>query len=214
MRQRRPKDLEQRIDELQDCIITNPQDYKNSWEDVFGRKADTYLEIGSGKGDFLNTLAELNPDKNYIGFEGMKSIILRAGEKLSANGSMNLVFCLGYVNDMNEYFKKKTISGIYLNFSDPWPKDRHEKRRLTSLKFLKGYADVLKPGGFLRMKTDNDDFFEYSVGMLEEYPAFETTKITGDLHDSEHANDNVLTEYEKRFINWNKTINFIEAIRI
>jgi tRNA G46 methylase TrmB len=126
----------------------------------------------------------------------------------------NLRLCAEYILDMRDFFVPGELSGIFLNFSDPWPKSRQQKRRLTSPRYLDGYADVLADGGFLRFKTDNADFFAYSVECIKEHPRFEVTGLTNDLHGSEYAQENVMTEYERRYLNLRKKINYIEAVNI
>jgi tRNA (guanine-N7-)-methyltransferase len=126
----------------------------------------------------------------------------------------NLRFCAEYIMDMRDYFTDGELSGVFLNFSDPWPKARQEKRRLTSPGYLRGYRDALASGGFLRFKTDSADFFAYSRARIEEDPGFEITALTEDLHASAYAGDNELTEYELRFLNLNKKIHYFEARKL
>jgi tRNA (guanine-N7-)-methyltransferase len=125
----------------------------------------------------------------------------------------NLRFCAEYVMDMRDYFADGELGGVFLNFSDPWPKARQEKRRLTSPGYLRGYGDALADGGFLRFKTDSADFFAYSRACIEAEPGFEITALTEDLHASAYAEENELTEYELRFLNLNKKIQYLEARR-
>jgi len=125
----------------------------------------------------------------------------------------NLRLCAEYILDMRDFFADGELNGIYLNFSDPWPKARQEKRRLTSPRYLDGYQDVLAENGFLRFKTDNKDFFAYSRASIENHPGFEITGLTNDLHDSAYAKDNVMTEYERRYLNLQKKINYLEAVK-
>jgi tRNA G46 methylase TrmB len=126
----------------------------------------------------------------------------------------NLRFCAEYILDMRDYFEDGEIDGVFLYFSDPWPKARQEKRRLTSPGYLNGYRDALAEGGFLRLKTDSADFFTYSRARIEADPGFEITALTNDLHASEYAGDNEMTEYELRFLNLNRKIRYLEARRL
>jgi tRNA (guanine-N7-)-methyltransferase len=137
-----------------------------------------------------------------------------AGDGGAAAPPDNLRFCAEYILDMCDYFAGGEIDGVFLNFSDPWPKARQEKRRLTSPGYLNGYRDALADGGFLRFKTDSADFFAYSRARIEEAPGFEITALTSDLHASEYADDNEMTEYELRFLNLNKKIRYLEARKL
>jgi tRNA (guanine-N7-)-methyltransferase len=123
----------------------------------------------------------------------------------------NLLLCAEYIIDMRDYFGEGELSGVFLNFSDPWPKTRQRKRRLTSPGYLDGYLYSLTNGGFIRFKTDSADFFEYSRECLNAYPGFEITAMTNDLHASEYAGDSEMTEYERRFLNLNVKIQYLEA---
>jgi tRNA (guanine-N7-)-methyltransferase len=123
----------------------------------------------------------------------------------------NLLLCAEYIMDMRDYFGEGELSGVFLNFSDPWPKTRQRKRRLTSPGYLDGYLHTLTHGGFIRFKTDSADFFEYSRECLNAYPGFEITALTNDLHDSEYAAGSEMTEYERRFLNLNVKIRYLEA---
>ena len=143
MRQRKVKNEEERLAENNEYLISEPKDRKGNWSGVFGNDNPIFAEFGCGKGKFIMTLAERNPDRNYIAVEGRGSIILRALEKAGQKGLKNIVFVHEYMKDVKEFFAQKELSGIYLNFSDPWPKDRHAKRRLTHSKYLDGYRNVL-----------------------------------------------------------------------
>jgi tRNA (guanine-N7-)-methyltransferase len=165
-------------------------------------------------------------DRNFIAIEGQETVILRALEKTAAacgrqikNDKIqiseeqreipNLKFVCAFVNEMSEFFREGQLTGIYLNFSDPWPKARHAKRRLTYRERLKDYAWALKDGGFIEIKTDNDGLFEFT---LEEIAAegYDILEMSRDLHNSAYAADNVMTEYEARFSENGKTINYVK----
>jgi tRNA (guanine-N7-)-methyltransferase len=182
------------------------------------------LEIGCGKGRFLKFSALKDPDSLYLGFEGQISVLYRALQMAYADSGVtpgesdetasppdNLLICAEYIVDMRDYFERGELDGVFLNFSDPWPKTRQRKRRLTSPRYLDGYRYALKSGGFIRFKTDNADFFEYSLGCIEAHPGFELTAVTNDLHASEYAADSEMTEYERRFLNLNMRIHYLEA---
>lgn len=173
---------------------------KGHWDAVFGNDKPLYLEIGMGKGRFITELAIRNPDRNYVGIEKYSSVLLRALEKRSENEQLdNLLFLRMDAEELTDVFGENEVSGIYLNFSDPWPKDRHAKRRLPSREFLARYDRILKPGAVVEFKTDNRTLFEFA---LEEAAAAGWTvfRCTFDLHhDVEMMQGNIMTEYEERF---------------
>ena len=187
-----------------DWVIDEPEKFKGEWASVFGEKRPLFLEVGMGKGRFLMDMARLHPERNYVGIEMYDSVLLRAlqkreeleeaGEKFS-----NLVFIRVDARLLPEIFEKDEVDGIYLNFSDPWPKDRHAKRRLTSRQFFARYDEVLAPEGRLEFKTDNQDLFTFS---LEEIPeaGWHLDASTRDLHHDPVLNEgNIMTEYEEKF---------------
>ena len=181
-------------------VIHEPEKYKGSWnKEIFKNDAPIHIEIGMGKGRFIMELASINPDINYIGIEKYSSVLLRAIQKMEKNELPNLVFIRMDAEYITDYFDRDEIDRIYLNFSDPWPKDRHAKRRLMSENFLNKYTQILKKDGILEFKTDNRTLFDYA---LEEAPAagWEIICRTFDLHnDEEMMKGNIMTEYEERF---------------
>ena len=187
--------------------IDNPFDNINNWNKVFNNNNPIYIEIGMGKGKFIIENAINNPDINYIGIEKFDSVIVRAIEKVEQLDIPNLKFIRMDATRIDEVFNKE-IDKIYLNFSDPWPKDRHSKRRLTSSIFLEKYDKVFRNDNIIEMKTDNIDLFNYSVDSLKEY-GYNIEYITNDLH-KENV-DNVMTEYEERFSKLNIKINKLIA---
>lgn len=210
MRQRRAKDLEQRLQACSEYLIDCPaEDAKGSF---FDDDKDLYLEIGCGKGNFIVQKALENPDKNFIAIEGQETVILRALEKASELSDLsNLKFVLTFVHRMEELFTEGQLSGIYLNFSDPWPKARHAKRRLTYRGRLQDYAWALKKGGFVEFKTDNDALYQFT---LEEIDAvgYEVVEQTADLHSSSYESRLTTTEYEDKFKAAGKNINYVKFI--
>lgn len=187
--------------------IDNPFDNINNWNKVFNNNNPIYIEIGMGKGKFIIENAINNPNINYIGIEKFDSVIVRAIEKVEELDIPNLKFIRMDATRIEEVFNKE-IDKIYLNFSDPWPKDRHAKRRLTSPIFLEKYDKVFRNDNIIEMKTDNIDLFNYSVDSLKEY-GYNIEYITNDLH-KENV-DNVMTEYEERFSKLNIKINKLIA---
>lgn len=179
-------------------VIQEPETYKGKWSEIFSNSHPIHIEIGMGKGKFITTLALQNPTINYIGIEKYSSVLVRAIEKQEELKLPNLKFIRMEAEDINAAFEEEEISMIYLNFSDPWPKDRHAKRRLTSRQFLERYHLILKKEGEIHFKTDNEDLFAFS---LEEIPhsVFHLQAMTDDLHHSDLNEGNVMTEYEERF---------------
>mgnify|MGYP001092706068 FL=1 len=180
-------------------VIHEPEKLKGKWRERFGNNRPIRIEIGMGKGKFIHELAEKNPKVNYIGIEKYSSVLLRALQKMEAFPVPNLLFLRMDAENITEVFDTGEVERIYLNFSDPWPKDRHAKRRLPSAEFLKRYDRILEKDGVLEFKTDNKGLFDFA---LEEVPAAGGggLKISFDLHrDEEMGRDNVMTEYEEKF---------------
>ena len=181
--------------------IKDETTYKGRWnEDVFKNENPIHIEVGMGKGQFIITLAENNPDINYIGIEKYSSVLVRAIEKQEEKQLPNLFFIRMEAENIADVFEKNEVSQIYLNFSDPWPKDRHAKRRLTSVQFLERYEKILKTKGHVIFKTDNRDLFDFSLEQEKEAPHWTLLNYTFDLHNSQYVEVNVMTEYESRFV--------------
>ena len=180
-------------------VIHDPQEQKGKWAEAFGRKAPLHIEIGTGKGRFLMELAALHPEIDYIGIEKYSSVLLRAIQKMEERELPNVRFIRMDAEEITEVFGPGEADRIYLNFSDPWPKDRHAKRRLPSRQFLNRYAQILKPEGTIEFKTDNRALFDFALEELE--PAgWQAEEVTFDLHADERLmQGNVTTEYEERF---------------
>ena len=201
MRMRRKKHGAERIAACSDLLITEYEKLKEEPQFAFHKKAPLRLEIGCGKGDFACGTAENNPDINLIAMERVADVACLALEKAklrAENRPDNLRFIIGDAKNIPEWFPMHSIDCIYLNFSDPWPKEGYKKRRLTHRGFLEMYRNVLVENGRLRFKTDNKGLFDFS---LEEFEAcgLEVEWFTYDLHNSEHAVGNVMTEYERNF---------------
>ena len=180
-------------------VIHEPERQKGNWQQVFGNKQPIHIEIGMGKGRFICEMAKTHPDINYIGIEKYSSVLLRAIQKMEEEPLPNLLFIRMDAENIDEVFDLDEVDRIYLNFSDPWPKDRHAKRRLPSKEFLARYDRFLKKDGVLEFKTDNRGLFDFAV---EELPqaGWKLVKITYDLHhDEEMMQGNVMTEYEEKF---------------
>ena len=186
------------INEHQDVIIPNPEDYKGKWHEVFGNDNPVHIEVGTGKGQFVLGMAKQNPNINYIGIELFDSVIVCALERIvEAEKPANLRLLKVNGAKLQEYFAKGDVARVYLNFSDPWPKKRHAKRRLTHEGFLKLYESVLIDNGEIHFKTDNRGLFEYSLVSMNQY-GMRLNYVSLDLH-AEMLEDNIMTEYEEKF---------------
>ena len=178
--------------------IQQPEQMKGKWAEVFQNDHPIHIEVGMGKGQFIIEMARRNPEVNYIGIEKYSSVLVRAVEKLEDFEQDNLRLIRMDAENIEEVFDKDEVDRIYLNFSDPWPKDRHAKRRLTSTRFLERYNNILTPEGRVMFKTDNKDLFDFSLGQVEE-AGWILENHTYDLHHSEYNEGNVMTEYEEKF---------------
>ena len=185
--------------EQSEFVVQDFKGQKGNWKAVFTNENPIHIEVGMGKGRFLMDLAALNPNINYVGIEMYSSVLLRAVQKMEENTLENLRFIRMDAREIEEVFAKEEVDKIYLNFSDPWPKDRHAKRRLPSRQFLARFNNILKKDGNLEFKTDNRDLFDFAVEEVE--PAgWKIDAITYDLHNDEKMNQgNVMTEYEEKF---------------
>ena len=191
-----------------DYVMHLPEEYesyKGRWKEFFGNENPIHIEIGMGKGQFIMELAKTNPDINYIGIEKYSSVLVRALEKRPELETKNLIFIRMDAEDIVKVFDKDEIDRIYLNFSDPWPKDRHAKRRLTSTLFLSKYNQFLRPDGKVIFKTDNRPLFDFSLEQVEE-AGWNLENHTFDLHNSEFVEGNIMTEYETKFVAEGKPI--------
>ncbi|MCR5113594.1 MAG: tRNA (guanosine(46)-N7)-methyltransferase TrmB [Acholeplasmatales bacterium] len=200
MRLRKVKNARERLQVNNNpYFINEPELNKGKWSEVFGNENPIHIEIGCGKGQFMSTLAKLHPDINYIAIEKFDSVLLRCLEKIIDQDIPNLKIAVMDAQVLLTYFSEKEVDRIYLNFSDPWPKKHHAKRRLTSPLFLEQYKKVLKEDGEIHFKTDNRGLFEYS---LESFcnNGFSLSNISLDLHkDTEKYPDNITTEFEDKW---------------
>lgn len=191
-------------------IVLNPKDYKGKWSEVFGNENPIDIEIGMGKGDFIIEMAKQNSNVNYVGIEMYDSVIVRAVQKLDGEKLSNLKLIRMDANYINDVFEKE-VNTIYLNFSDPWPKKRHAKRRLTSHYFLAKYDNVFVGEKKIIQKTDNLGLFAFSVESLSTY-GYTLKNVTMDLY-SNMVDGNVATEYERRFNKQGVKICRLEAFK-
>lgn len=197
-------------------VIKRPEAQKGCWSQVFGNKNPIHIEIGMGKGQFLLNMAAKHPEINFVGIERYTSVLLRAVEKFDTEEFQmleNVRFVCMDARDIEDVFAQNEVGKIYLNFSDPWPKARHAKRRLTSAEFLARYEKVLVPGGRVEFKTDNTELFNFSLEQVRE-SGWLLEHYTYDLHHHEIMNEgNVMTEYEEKFSAKGNPINKLIAVR-
>ena len=199
MRLRNIKGADEVVSNSPFCI-QDPLLNKGQWSLVFNNDNPIHIEIGMGKGRFLMDLATLNPNINYIGIERYTSVLLRAVQKIEEQPLSNVKCLCVDATTLPDIFAKEEVNRIYLNFSDPWPKDRHARRRLTSSEFLNRYDQILAKDGRIEFKTDNKDLFTFSLEEIENSPIWHTDVHTFDLHNDPMLNfGNVMTEYEEKF---------------
>ena len=209
MRQRNIKNLDQKIRRNSTFLVTDPESCRGRWREVFGNNAPVYLEIGCGKGRFIALRAAAFPEKNFIAVEGQSNVALRALQKAEICHFDNLRIFIDYVDDLGRYFEPGELAGIYLNFSDPCPKARHAKRRLTYREKLKNYRSVMSPEGIIEFKTDNDGLFAFTIDEIRN-AGFSIWEMTTDLAASTFESKLFTTEYEERFGSAGKNINYVK----
>ena len=209
MRQRNIKNLDQKIRRNSTFLVTDPESCRGRWQEVFGNNAPIYLEIGCGKGRFIALRAAAFPEKNFIAVEGQSNVALRALQKAEICHFDNLRIFIDYVDDLGRYFEPGELAGIYLNFSDPWPKARHAKRRLTYREKLKNYRSVMSPEGTIEFKTDNDGLFAFTIDEIRN-AGLSIWEMTTDLAASTFESKLFTTEYEERFGSAGKNINYVK----
>lgn len=191
-------------------VIQEPQTKQGRWSDIFHNTNPIHVEVGTGKGQFVTNMALSNPDVNYIGIEHFDSIIVAAVEKVvDAGVPSNVRLLRANGREITDIFEAGEVACVYLNFSDPWPKIRHEKRRLTNELFLSLYEQVLISGGEVHFKTDNRHLFEYSLRALTNY-GMQLVDVSLDLH-ADAPDGNILTEYEEKFSSKGQPIYRLEA---
>lgn len=192
-------------------VVQEPTAYKGKWHTLFGNDNPIHVEFGCGKGGFITELARTNPDINYVAAERAETVVYKACKKANREETPdNLVFVFEDMAKCLDIFEAGEIDRLYLNFSDPWPKKRHAKKRLTYRDFLKKYAIILGEKGEIHFKTDNKGLFASSI---EEFSleGWLMKNVTLDLHNSD-MEDNIMTEYEKKFSEMGFTINRLEAV--
>lgn len=209
MRMRKRKGAEDLLANHPQYVITNPEEAKGHWHEVFGNDHPIHIEVGSGKGRFITGMAAQNPHINYIGIDIQLSVLSYALDKVLEADLPNVKLLLVDGSSLTNYFADGEVDLMYLNFSDPWPKKRHEKRRLTYKSFLDTYKQILPENGEIHFKTDNRGLFEYSLASFSQY-GMVLKQVWLDLHASDYEG-NVMTEYEEKFSNKGQVIYRVEA---
>ena len=200
------------LEENDDLVLKYSEELKDNYHNIFDNNTSLNLEIGTGKGDFIKQLASLNLDKNYIGIEKYSTVLAIAAKKIKNESELNNVRIMCYdASELELIFNEGSLDCIYLNFSDPWPKDRHAKRRLTYKTFLDKYYKLLKTGGKIIMKTDNLPLFEYSLESIKEHNKFKLVEYTFD-YEFDGSKDG-MSEYERKFRELGTKINRLVCIK-
>lgn len=209
MRVRNRKGATELLEANPQYVVLNPEDAKGKWHEIFGNNHPIHIEVGSGKGAFITGMAKAHPEINYIGIDIQKSVLSYALDKVLEADVPNIKLLWVDGDSLTNYFEDGEIDQLYLNFSDPWPKKRHEKRRLTYKSFLDTFKQILLEHGEIHFKTDNRGLFEYSLVSFSQY-GMTLKGVWLDLHASDFEG-NVMTEYEKKFSSKGQVIYRVEA---
>ncbi|SMC24759.1 tRNA (guanine-N(7)-)-methyltransferase [Clostridium acidisoli DSM 12555] len=191
-------------------VITEPTQYSGKWSEVFGNSNDIHLELGCGRGDFIIKVASQNPNKNYIAIDLKDEVLVYVLRKVQEAELENIRIIPLQIAFIEDVFSENEISRIYINFCNPWPKDRHNKRRLTHTKFLTKYKKFIKPNTEIWFKTDNAGLFDASIEYFKDN-GFKIEYYTYDLHNSDF-HENIVTEYESKFVSLGMKIMFLKAV--
>lgn len=212
MRLRKKPWIDEAIKQYSDFVNENADNsVQGKWGDIFGRIAPLHVELGTGKGRFVSEMADLNRNINYIGIEAQQDVLFYAAKKVEAKQLTNVRLLVFDINNILDIFAEDEIDRLYINFCDPWPKKRHAKRRLTHVNFLNKYRRILKSGGRVCFKTDNAELFAFSLEQFAEN-GLQVDKVTFDLHNSEFAAANIMTEYERKFSGLGMKIHRCEVV--
>ena len=214
MRLRRKPWVDEAIHEFDDFVFSKDaelgEEKQGQWRQIFGNDAPLYIELGTGKGDFISQLAQRHPEINFIGIEAQQDVLYSAAKKIAALNLPNVKLLVFDINKLETIFAADEVDRFYINFCDPWPKKRHAKRRLTHVGFLEKYRRLLKKPGELHFKTDNRPLFDFSLEQFAE-AKLEIRDVSYDLH-AENRPDNIMTEYERKFSGFGEKINRCEVI--
>ena len=209
MRVRKRAGAEELVQAHPEFVVAEPTAWKGRWKERFGNDHPLHIEIGMGKGRFITEMAKAHPEINYIGIEMQISVVSIALDKLIEQDIPNVQLLHVDGSALTNYFADHEVDQIYLNFSDPWPKKKHEKRRLTSQAFLAVDEQILRPNGEIHFKTDNQGLFEYSLASFSQY-GMVLKQVWLDLHQSDYEG-NIMTEYEEKFSSRGQRIYRVEA---
>ncbi|MBP2000501.1 tRNA (guanine-N7-)-methyltransferase [Paenibacillus shirakamiensis] len=217
MRLRGRKGIRENLEAQQELVVLNPREYKGRWAEFFGNDNPIYIELGMGKGQFISGMSAKYPDCNFIGMDMYDELIRRASEKArniwleqGENEPPNVKLALGNIEDLEEFFAPDEVERVYLNFSDPWPKSRHGRRRLTHPRFLDKYKVVLNDKGEIHFKTDSLTLFEFSLNSFAA-SGLQMSDISLSLHREGINEAHIMTEYETKFHNQNMPIYRVEV---
>lgn len=210
MRRRKIKGSDEKLLSYNGYVITEAQNYKGKWRDLFGNNNPIHLEVGIGRGSFLKKFAVKNPEINYIGIETKEEVMLYGVKESHEEDLKNIKFIWQNAVDLKDFFEKGEVDRIYLNFSDPWPKKRHSKRRLTADTFLNMYRGVLVDKGEVHFKTDHEELFEFSLNSFAENE-WKLKNISLDLYKN-LPEDNIPTDYETKFVEKGMRIFRLEGV--
>ena len=210
MRMRKKKNLEPRLAACE-AVTVHAHGEKIDWKAEFGNDNPIHLEIGCGKGAFTAAIAARNPDINFVAVEMIANVAVMAMEKIMEAELKNVRFLFFFFETLQDIFEENAVERIYLNFSCPFPKRRYTKHRLTHENFLNRYKVILAPGKEIHQKTDNEEFFDFSLAEFQKC-GWQVKNVTRDLHHSEWAQNNIVTEYESRFLALGQPIFRLEAV--
>jgi tRNA (guanine-N7-)-methyltransferase len=218
MRLRGRKGIRESLEEQQDLVILQPAQYKGQWARLFDNDRPIHVEFGMGKGQFISQMSVRNPEINYIGFDMYDELVRRASEKARAawggeetDSLPNIKLALANIERIEEVFEAGEIERIYLNFSDPWPKKKHARRRLTHPRFLQVYSRLLNGRGEIHFKTDSETLFEFSLNAIAD-SGMQMTNISLNLHRDGINEEHVMTEYEQKFMGKGMNIHRVEVL--
>ncbi|GGF85470.1 tRNA (guanosine(46)-N7)-methyltransferase TrmB [Paenibacillus aceti] len=231
MRLRGRKGIRENLEQQPDLVVLDPQQYKGRWSQLFGNDRPIHVELGMGKGQFISGMSAKYPDVNFIGMDMYDELIRRGSEKVrtihrqedaeaadeagstsdSDEGSFNVRLALGNVEHLEEIFAPGEVERIYLNFSDPWPKKKHARRRLTHPRFLNKYRSILNENGEIHFKTDSRSLFEFSLNAFAA-SGLQMNNISLSLHENGINEEHVMTEYEQKFVGKGMPIHRCEVI--
>lgn len=209
-RRRRVRGADLKLLSYESLVINEAQKHRGKWQELFANENPLHLEVGIGRGSFLIKLAERNPQINYIGIETKEEVMLYGVRDSHEKGLKNILFIWQNAQDLKDFFAPGEVDQLYLNFSDPWPKNRHAKRRLTHKNFLDMYQEILPDGGRLKLKTDHEAFFEFSLNSFADN-GWQLRDIYLDLYRN-LPEDNIASDYEEKFVKKGLQIYGLEAI--